>query len=53
VKPIRRREFIIGKFLGLAGTLLVNLIVMAVALYAVLALMAWRQPAPGRFMPEG
>lgn len=45
VKPIRRREFIIGKFLGLAGTLLVNLIVMAVALYAVLALMAWRQPA--------
>ena len=45
VKPIRRHEFIIGKFLGLAGTLLVNLAVMAAALYAVLALMAWRQPA--------
>jgi ABC-type transport system involved in multi-copper enzyme maturation permease subunit len=45
VKPIRRHEFIIGKFLGLAGTLFVNLAVMAVALYAVLALMAWRQPA--------
>ena len=45
VKPIRRYEFIIGKFLGLALTLLVNLAVMAAALYAVLALMAWRQPA--------
>ena len=45
VKPIRRREFIIGKFLGLAGTLAVNLAVMAAALYVVLALMAWRQPA--------
>jgi ABC-type transport system involved in multi-copper enzyme maturation permease subunit len=44
VKPIRRHEFIIGKFLGLAVTLLVNLAVMAVALYAVLALMAWREP---------
>ena len=45
VKPIRRHEFIVGKFLGLAGTLLVNLAVMAAALYVVLALMAWRQPA--------
>ena len=45
VKPIRRHEFIIGKFLGLAATLAVNLAVMAVALYVVLALMAWRQPA--------
>ena len=45
VKPIRRHEFIVGKFLGLAGTLLVNLAVMAAALYLVLALMAWRQPA--------
>jgi Cu-processing system permease protein len=44
VKPLRRHEFIVGKFLGLAGTLLVNLAVMAAALYAVLALMAWRQP---------
>ena len=45
VKPLRRHEFIAGKFLGLAGTLLVNVAVMAVALYAVLALMAWRQPS--------
>ena len=44
VKPVRRHEFIVGKFLGLALTLLVNIAVMAVALYAVLALMDWLQP---------
>jgi ABC-type transport system involved in multi-copper enzyme maturation permease subunit len=48
VKPIRRHEFIIGKFLGLALTLLVNIAVMAAALYAVLALMNWLEPAVGR-----
>jgi ABC-type transport system involved in multi-copper enzyme maturation permease subunit len=47
VKPIRRSEFIAGKFLGLAGTLFVNMSVMAVALYAVLAYMAWTQPGRG------
>jgi Cu-processing system permease protein len=45
VKPIRRHEFIAGKFIGLAGTLFVNVAVMAVAFYAVLAIMAWRQPS--------
>jgi Cu-processing system permease protein len=45
VKPLRRQWFIAGKFLGLALTLLVNLSIMAVALYAVLAYMAWTQPA--------
>ena len=45
VKPIRRHAFIAGKFLGLALTLAVNLAVMAVALYGVLAYMAWAQPA--------
>jgi Cu-processing system permease protein len=44
VKPIRRPWFIAGKFLGLALTLAVNLTVMAAALYAVLAFMAWSQP---------
>ena len=44
VKPLRRHEFIIGKFLGLALTLLVNIAVMAAALYVVLALMNWLQP---------
>jgi Cu-processing system permease protein len=52
VKPLRRHEFIIGKFLGLALTLLVNIAVMAVALYVVLALMAWFQPALGKASVE-
>ncbi len=44
VKPITRSQFIIGKFLGLALTLFVNIAVMAAALYAVLGLMLWLQP---------
>ncbi len=43
-KPISRAEFILGKYLGLVLTLAVNLAVMAVALYAVLAVMAWTTP---------
>lgn len=44
VKPVRRHEFVVGKFLGLALTLAVNLAVMAAALYGVLALMNWHDP---------
>ncbi len=44
VKPLRRDHFIAGKFIGLALTLLVNLVVMATAVYLVLAVMAWTQP---------
>ena len=44
VKPLRRHEFIVGKFAGLALTLFVNIAVMAAALYAVLGLMLWLQP---------
>lgn len=40
-KPIRRQEFIIGKYAGLLLTLFVNLTVMAVAYYAVLGGVAW------------
>ena len=40
-KPIRRHEFLIGKYLGLMLTLAVNLSVMAVAYYAVLGAVAW------------
>lgn len=40
-KPIRRGEFIVGKYLGLVLTLMVNVGVMTVALYAVLGYMAW------------
>jgi ABC-type transport system involved in multi-copper enzyme maturation permease subunit len=48
VKPLRRSEFIVGKFAGLALTLAVNISVMAAALYAVLALMNWLQPDLGK-----
>jgi len=39
-KPIRRSEFILGKYAGLLLTLLVNVIVMSAALYAVLFFLA-------------
>ena len=52
VKPIRRDAFIVGKFCGLALTLAVNLAVMCAALYAVLAMMAWTQPALARASVE-
>ena len=38
-KPVRRFELVLGKYLGLAFTLLVNVAVMAVVLYLLLALM--------------
>lgn len=38
-KPITRSDFILGKYAGLMLTLLVNLAVMAIALYAVLGAM--------------
>ena len=54
-KPIRRHEFILGKYAGLALTLFVNVAIMTVAFYAVLAYMntqfaesaraAWAAPA--------
>lgn len=43
-KPIRRYEFIVGKYLGLLLTLAVNVSVMTAAFYAVLAYMAWASP---------
>jgi ABC-type transport system involved in multi-copper enzyme maturation permease subunit len=44
-KPIRRHEFVLGKYLGLVLTLAVNVAVMAAALYLVLGFMAWMTPA--------
>jgi ABC-type transport system involved in multi-copper enzyme maturation permease subunit len=35
-RPVRRWEFIIGKFLGLAGTLIVNTVFMALGVFAAL-----------------
>lgn len=43
-KPVRRSEFIVGKYLGLVATLLVNLAVMAAAYYLVLGYMQWTFP---------
>jgi Cu-processing system permease protein len=40
-KPIERYQLVVGKYLGLTLTLAVNLSIMAAALYAVLAYMAW------------
>jgi ABC-type Na+ efflux pump permease subunit len=45
-KPIRRHEFVIGKYLGLVLTLIVNVTVMTVAFYGVLTYLGWNeQPA--------
>jgi len=38
-KPIERHQIVLGKYLGLVGTLAVNLSIMAAALYLVLAYM--------------
>jgi len=40
-KPIRREELVIGKYLGLVLTLLVNISIMTLAYYLVLGGMAW------------
>mgnify|MGYP003348862855 CR=1 FL=1 len=40
-KPIERYQLVVGKYLGLVLTLAVNLSIMALALYGVLAYMAW------------
>jgi ABC-type transport system involved in multi-copper enzyme maturation permease subunit len=45
VKPVRRLEFIVGKYLGLVGTLVVNLAMMAAAYYVVLAYMGTKLDA--------
>ena len=42
-KPVRRHEFILGKYAGLVLTLAVNLSVMAIAHYGVLAFMSWTE----------
>jgi len=43
-KPIRRPQFVFGKYCGLTLTLAVNVAVMAAALYAVLFYMSWGVP---------
>jgi ABC-type transport system involved in multi-copper enzyme maturation permease subunit len=43
-KPISRQQFVLGKYLGLVLTLGVNLAIMTVSFYGVLAYLAWAAP---------
>ncbi len=47
-KPITRYQLVLGKYCGLVLTLAVNIAVMTVALYAVLAYLSWRLPPTAR-----
>jgi len=43
-KPVSRAQFVAGKYAGLVLTLAVNVTVMTVALYIILAYMVWTEP---------
>ncbi len=45
-RPVRRWEFIVGKFFGLAGTLVVNTVFMAIGVFLALLYVAhrWQKP---------
>ena len=45
-RPVRRWEFIVGKFFGLAGTLVVNTLFMAVGVFAALLYVAHHYHSP-------
>jgi len=45
-RPVRRWEFIVGKFFGLAGTLIVNAFFMAVGVFAALLYVAHKFQGP-------
>jgi ABC-type transport system involved in multi-copper enzyme maturation permease subunit len=45
-RPVRRWEFIVGKFLGLAGTLVVNTFLMAIGVFGALLYVAHKFSAP-------
>jgi ABC-type transport system involved in multi-copper enzyme maturation permease subunit len=47
-KPITRAQLVLGKYCGLTLTLAVNIAVMTLALYAVLAYMVWGVPPEAR-----
>ena len=47
-KPIHRYQLVIGKYFGLALTLAVNLAIMSIALYVVLAYMGWGVAPPAQ-----
>ena len=45
-KPVHRWEFVLGKYLGLVGTIAVNVLLMTVALFVVLAWLERKVPDP-------
>ncbi len=47
-KPVSRTAFLLGKYFGLLLTLAVNIVVMALALFAVLAVYQWLAPEGAR-----
>ena len=47
-RPVRRWEFIVGKFFGLAGTLVVNTFFMAIGVFAALLYVAHKFSSRGR-----
>lgn len=51
-KPIRRQQFILGKYCGLLLTLAVNIAAMTAAFYVVLAVVMWTQPAAAKAIWE-
>ena len=51
-KPITRGQLVLGKYCGLTLTLGVNIGVMALALYTVLAYMTWGLPPEARLVWE-
>ena len=51
-KPVTRADIVLGKYLGLVLTLVVNVTVMTVALYAVLAYVGWEENAFAKIARE-
>jgi ABC-type transport system involved in multi-copper enzyme maturation permease subunit len=49
-RPVRRWEFIVGKFLGLAGTLVVNTFFMAIGVFGALFYVAHKFSRPDAFI---
>jgi ABC-type transport system involved in multi-copper enzyme maturation permease subunit len=49
-RPVRRWEFIVGKFFGLAGTLVVNTFFMAIGVFAALLYVAHKFSKPDAFI---
>lgn len=43
-KPVHRWEFVLGKYVGLVGTIMVNLALMTAALFVMLAWLQWKTP---------